>query len=138
MIAKRLCFACFGMNHTSKGCLQKRTCNKCNKKQPTSLHMNNYNPNYSKDNIQSSQPATITAAKKPDTTIHTNTCCITDEDNSTVLQTILPVTVHEQRRDKSMITYAFYYNGSTGLFFVRRLDEPTQRNRKEHRSRIAY
>ncbi|KAK2139612.1 hypothetical protein LSH36_1693g00014 [Paralvinella palmiformis] len=30
-LAKRLCFPCFCMNHTSKGSLQKRTCNKSNK-----------------------------------------------------------------------------------------------------------
>jgi hypothetical protein len=49
--------------------------------------MDNYQPSYSKDNIQSSQPPTITRANNLDETIRTNTC-VTNKYNSTVLHAI--------------------------------------------------
>ncbi|XP_068221361.1 uncharacterized protein [Palaemon carinicauda] len=38
----RLCFSCLGNNHTSKGCLNRRLCKTCNKRHPTTLHIENF------------------------------------------------------------------------------------------------
>ncbi|XP_068205264.1 uncharacterized protein [Palaemon carinicauda] len=38
----RLCFSCLGNNHTSKRCLNRRQCKTCNKRHPTTLHIENF------------------------------------------------------------------------------------------------
>ena len=43
---KRLCYACFGSGHRSRGCLQKRTCKSCQGLHPTSLHDKNFVPRF--------------------------------------------------------------------------------------------
>ncbi len=42
--SKNACFACLEPNHRSKGCLNRITCKECNKRHPTSLHMENFQP----------------------------------------------------------------------------------------------
>ena len=39
VFSKRLCFSCFGSNHKSCDCTQKKTCEVCTKNHPTSLHI---------------------------------------------------------------------------------------------------
>ena len=41
---KKLCFGCFGTDHFSKGCKYRKKCRKCDKRHPTSLHLDNFNP----------------------------------------------------------------------------------------------
>ena len=67
-----------------------------------------------------------------------NIFCISNKDNTTVQQAIIHVNVHQQGRDNGITTYASYDSGSTGCFFIGRVDEPNENNRTEHSSRIVY
>ncbi len=40
--SKRFCFSCYGSNHISRGCTQKRTCKVCGKRHPTAMHIENF------------------------------------------------------------------------------------------------
>lgn len=40
--SNKLCFACYGTNHISKGCTHKRRCNTCGKPHPTGLHVDGF------------------------------------------------------------------------------------------------
>ncbi len=40
---KKLCFGCYGLNHISRNCQKKRTCQRCNKPHPTAMHIENFN-----------------------------------------------------------------------------------------------
>ena len=40
--SQRLCFACFGHGHISKGCSSRRQCGRCGKLHPTALHIDGY------------------------------------------------------------------------------------------------
>ena len=73
---KNLCFACFGWNHISKGCLNKRTCNTCGKTHPTSLHMENFIPR----NPEIVQPISQAETTSADVT-HNNGCFMSNTKN---------------------------------------------------------
>jgi hypothetical protein len=42
LMAKYICFSCFGSNHQSRDCTNKRTCNKCKRQHPTAMHDSNF------------------------------------------------------------------------------------------------
>ena len=44
LISNHMCFGCFAYNHTVKGCLQRRSCDKCKKRHPASLHVDDFKP----------------------------------------------------------------------------------------------
>ena len=113
---KNLCFACFGWNHTSRGCLRKRTCNKCGKKHPTSLHMENFIPN----SPEIMQPISHVETTSTSTSTHDNNCFMsnTKNEHSVVLHAIIPVNVWQHGNTHSVLTYAFYDNGSSGCFMT--------------------
>ena len=106
---KRLCFGCFGQNHTSKGCMRKRQCKVCGKRHPTALHDDKF---FMARSAQLQTPVATTGSAMDQ--VSTSTCRTTD----TVLQAILPVKIHVKDSDKSVETYAFYDNGSTGCFIT--------------------
>ena len=58
---KRLCFACYETNHASKGCLKRRTCQKCKKRHPTALHVDGFtmNKENSSNQVQTADIQTI-------------------------------------------------------------------------------
>ena len=39
---KMLCFACYGIDHVSIGCVTRRTCKKCKKRHPTALRLDGF------------------------------------------------------------------------------------------------
>jgi len=39
---KHLCYSCYGCDHVSKGCTNKRQCKICNKRHPTAMHDTNF------------------------------------------------------------------------------------------------
>ena len=107
MKEKRLCFGCYGFNHVSKGCLQKRQCKIYGKCHPTALHVNKFTITGTAVGIEYAGANTSVSSSAC-----TTTGCVT------VLQTILPVKVHMKGSDKTLDTYAFYDNGSTGCFIT--------------------
>ena len=110
---KKMCFACYGQNHISKGCLRKRTCRVCGKNHPTSLHMTNFQPFHSQADV-------LTNESKPSDTVQAFTC-VGNTDASMVLHAIIPVKVRQRKGDITVTTYAFYDNGSSGCFLTENL-----------------
>ena len=118
---KHMCFACYGFNHTSKGCLRKRTCRKCSKSHPTALHLDNFQPNYQNNRSQHESGSATHSRADISHTESTQTCYVTDINNTVVLHAIIPVRVSKQGCDQSITTYAFYDNGSSGCFLTEAL-----------------
>ena len=123
---RKLCYACYGTNHVSRNCLKKRTCQKCRKRYPTALHMDDFKPT-KKDGNSETDNSTV----KP-TTVVENGCFDISETvfNATinketvVLPAILPIKIRKKGNAESVTTYAFYDGGSSGCFVtenIRRL-----------------
>ena len=124
IMGKRLCFSCFLDNHQSKDCKNKRKCKECGKPHPTTMHETNFKPRVSKrlDSKTEHQGNDSTASED---TVSSSTIGITD----TVLQAILPVKV--QLKGRTVKTYAFYDNGSTGCFITEELKEQLNAGSKD-------
>ena len=106
-----LCFACYGYNHTSRGCLRRRKCNKCGKRHPTALH---------DDHFQRYPDSQIPNEHKKENDATISNAYITSASNCSdvILQAILPVKVGQEGGEKVLCTYAFYDSGSTGCFIT--------------------
>ena len=102
---RRLCFACFGENHVSKGCVRRKTCATCHKSHPTLLHIEGF---------------TIVkrdSSKEPDSDgIPKVSCHRARLEQSTILHSILPVLVSAKDSCRQVMTYALMDNGSSGSF----------------------
>ena len=113
-MSKRLCFSCYGNNHVSKGCLQKRKCTKCGRRHPSALHDVRFSSppkenKYGHNELQSQ--------------VSSSACLVTNTIEATILHAILPVTVSRKGSDKTIDTYAFYDKGSSGCFMTKDLQE---------------
>ncbi len=111
---KRMCYGCFGYNHTSKGCLKKRTCKKCKKKHPTVLHIDGFQLSRDTDKSTDFRMATESGQRANAATSSCNV--LSSNESSVILQSILPVRVSQEGSNVSVVTYAFYDQGSTGCF----------------------
>ena len=121
------CYSCYGLNHTSKGCMKKRICKRCGKRHPTALHDYDFQSrqgqlvHVSKDrvsNCESNVKQVVTGA----------TFCDNQRSKieETVLQPILPVNVRQNGSDRIVQTYAMLDNGSTGCFITEGLKDVLQ------------
>ena len=99
-----LCFGCFGRNHVSKGCRVRLRCSTCNKRHPTSLHVDE--PDDTKGNIDSKNK------------VENSSCTATDVHSSHTLHAIIPVKIYQRGQDRAITTYAFYDDGSSGCFIT--------------------
>ena len=131
---KQLCFGCFTVDHTSRGCRNKRKCKKCGKLHPTSLHIDGfqlvksqmYKPKVNSSECQNDphlkfNDVNIQAdVKAPEHTskLDSNVCTATKIQHSTVLHAILPVKIKQKDCEKVVTTYCFYDNGSSGCFMT--------------------
>ena len=117
IMEKRMCFGCYGFNHTSKGCLQKRICKTCGKRHPTAFHVQNFQfktPSELQNAQTDNQGNTVSSGM-----ISTSTCYTVSEGSlNVVFQAILPVKVRQGSSGKTIDTYALYDNGSTGCFIT--------------------
>jgi hypothetical protein len=93
---KKLCFGCFGRGHTVSSCKRKMICNKCKGMHPTELHRD----------AQASDHVT---------------CRSVMGSRSRVYHAILPVVIRQNGSDKSVLTYCFLDNGSSGCFMSEEL-----------------
>ena len=98
LMDERLCFGCLTTGHIARQCRSKLTCNKCKKKHPTSMHIEDFH-----------------LKKEPTSSPETQTVLSTLSDEEVVLHPIIPVKVH-QRGKGTVITYALYDSGSSGCF----------------------
>lgn len=112
-----LCFACYGQDHVSKGCLKKRTCKICHKKHPTAMHL---------DEFTFSRITSGGAPKKGASTEKSNTrdetASAACHASSNIMHAVLPVRVQQRGSDTTVETYAFYDNGSSGCFITEELE----------------
>ena len=131
---KRLCFACYGNDHFSKGCTHKRKCTICGKPHPTALHVDGFTivrstqytgqQNYHKlpDQDAPNQHSTLTNSSNIDA-IASSVSMATDVNDSVVMLAILPVCIYQKGSDTCITTYCFYDNGSSGCFITNDLFE---------------
>ena len=113
---KKLSFACCGKNHISKGCTGKRRCKKCSKPHPSALHIEDFKL---KDQERDRKSELNNAC----TNLPANSCSATTFDETVVVHAIIPVKVRKKGNAESVITYAFYDNGSGGCFLTESLKE---------------
>ena len=115
---KALCFACYGKNHLSKGCTNKRICKKCKRPHPTLLHVDGFSL-ARENNSPPKEPNTN------DQTVRVNNARVNiphePDMDGVLLQSILPVIVTQKGISTPVKTYAFYDNGSAGCFITERL-----------------
>ncbi|XP_068204676.1 uncharacterized protein [Palaemon carinicauda] len=111
---RRLCFGCFGLNHTSKGCMKRKQYKTCSKRHPTSLHIDGFKLHKENDSSSSKDASEIIVSTC--TTNHVS-------EVNTILQAILPVKVYQKGNKVVLDTYAFFDNGSTGCFITESLRE---------------
>ena len=111
----RLCFGCLGVNHLSKGCRSRRRCSICQKNHPTSLHIEGFQ-------LQ----RTVTENTQPKERVDSSSCTATDTQSASILHAILPVRISQAGNPSSVITYAFFDDGSSGCFITDELQEALQ------------
>ena len=115
LMEKSLCFGCYGRNHVSKNCKKKRECKKCKKPHPTLLHIDGLS-------LMKESSAEEKSTEKP---VKVNNACTdipqNDNNEETILQAIIPVSVTNKANNKALKTYAFYDNGSVGCFLTENL-----------------
>jgi len=132
---KKMCFACYGFKHTSKGCLRKRTCKTCGKRHPSALHIDNFRLPTSNDGRSSRNSCNRT--NSDDVRDETNICnSASTVSVETVLQAILPVNVRQRGSSKIVTTYALYDNGSTGCFMTEDLKSQLNANATETNQKL--
>ena len=114
---RKLCFACYESDHVSKGCVKRRTCKKCKKRHPTALHIDGFTMN--RESVSNKPQATevqsiAVSNRRIDVSKPVQDAPSCKE--SVVLHAILPVKVKQKGCNNSVVTYAFYDNGSGGCF----------------------
>ena len=122
---KHLCFGCYGANHSSRFCRQKRICRICEKRHPTGLHIDNFNLSMLQNSMSQmdnnktnkSEPRSV----NPPIEIQESVCSATNLQEPTIMHSILPVRVTQKGTNKTVLTYAFLDNGSSGCFVTNEL-----------------
>ena len=100
-----LCFACLEKGHSSRGCINRETCQKCKKRHPTVLHRDNYN--YNKETPREEPKKREDEQKNLSTNKATNkkTLCAT-----------VPIKIKVAGQQKSLVVYAALDTCSTSTF----------------------
>ncbi|XP_059092249.1 uncharacterized protein LOC131887635 [Tigriopus californicus] len=117
---RRLCYGCLKPGHQSWQCIQRFTCQKCNRKHPTCLH-NDDRPygETDRENQENNQRNELNLVES------TSLCCLENtQDNfkaatgqtKSVALAIIPVIVRVQGSKKEVITYAGLDNFSIDCF----------------------
>ena len=102
---KRLCFACYGAGHMSRGCSARRQCSICGRLHPTALHVDGSVP------------------RSPNFSRSGTTVCSVDANQSQTVHTIIPVLISQEGCTAVRATYCLYDSGSSGCFMTSRLCE---------------
>lgn len=123
-----LCFGCLVKGHMSNTCKKRLTCRSCEKKHPTVLHIENFNPT----NTAGSSGTYITAKKDTKDTNHKNsppiTIAMVSTEHAGVGTTdyklaVVPVKVKMNKGSCVIETYAFLDPGSNATFCTEKLME---------------
>lgn len=106
--SKRLCFSCFGVNHVAKECKRRKFCSNYSKNHRTSLHIDREERSNAIDVVPVVQESSATVQLASKTDDH-------------VMHSILPMKV--SIGDKTVVTHAFYDNGSSASFISESLKQ---------------
>ncbi|KAL2083621.1 hypothetical protein ACEWY4_021394 [Coilia grayii] len=107
---KGLCFSCLCKGHMSKDCKERLSCNICNQRHPSVLHIN-FQVKGEASKTEQSQVRKVVA----------NLCGHNGAGNSKWALSILPVQVKSVKDNKIMQTYALLDPGSSATFCTERL-----------------
>ena len=132
---KGLCFSCFNHGHISRNCRKRLTCDVCQRKHPTILHVDfpqsndadrdlNHLP---KSEKKSSGQNALT--KTDSVPLKSNSVCCASTEGNVVFHAILPVKLQALGRD--LITYCFLDNGSDGCFISQELYDQLNLNGRD-------
>ena len=119
---KRMCFACYGRYHTAKACMRRKTCNRCGKRHPTAMHIENFkmkDRESNKTGKDDNQVGTAVNSTCTDIDKESSSRYTSKTENNIVLHAILPVKVKTKDKSDAVITYALYDNGSSGCFLTK-------------------
>ena len=105
---KGRCFSCLKPGHMRSECRNRSTCDICNGKHPTSLHI-------------STPPQSVNKTEQSSQTVDTATCVNAASNNDIITDlestmAIVPVKVRSADGLFTVDTYAFMDSGSSGLF----------------------
>ena len=106
----KLCYACFNLGHTAKGCCQRRKCKKCPGKHPTTLHDDNFSAKKTKKQKEESEQKTTYTCD----TVEESSCHVSKRENCIGALPIVPVKLTVN--GKEVMTYAMLDSCSTGTF----------------------
>lgn len=119
---KNMCFACYGTGHLSKNCSNRQKCKHCGRLHRSALHIDGFQlPR--KENSGPVKQDNDKALNNACTSPQIASCHAAKSNESVILHAILPVRVKTKGNTKSVITYAFYDNGSGGCFLTENLGE---------------
>ena len=116
---RNMCFGCYGTNHISRNCPNRRKCKFCGRLHPAALHISGFQIPPRDNSKQENDKAVGNAC----TNLQSTSCSTARPAESVVLHAILPVRVKKKGSDETVTTYAFYDNGSSGCFLTESLRE---------------
>ena len=116
---RNMCFGCYGTNHISRNCPNRRKCKFCGRLHPSALHISGFKIPPRDNSKQENDKAVGNAC----TNLQSTFCSTARSAESVVLHAILPVRVKKKGSDETVTTYAFYDNGSSGCFLTESLRE---------------
>ena len=116
---RNMCFGCYGTNHISRNCPNRRKCKFCGRLHPSALHISGFQIPPRDNSKQENDKAVGNAC----TNLQSTSCSTARPAESVVLHAILPVRVKKKGSDETVTTYAFYDNGSSGCFLTESLRE---------------
>ena len=119
---KNMCFGCYGTNHLSRNCSNKRKCKHCGRLHPSALHIDGFQLPQ-KDITSPAKQENDKAVNNACTNPQNASCHAAKLNESVILHAILPVRVKRKGNTETITTYAFYDNGSGGCFLTENLKE---------------
>lgn len=117
---KGLCFGCLCKGHISKDCKGRLSCNICNQRHPSVLHINFQVKGENPKSTQSQQATEVVS----------KVCGYNGAGNSKCALSILPVQVKSVKDNKIIQTYALLDPGSSATFCTEKLAEKLRLDKK--------
>lgn len=132
---EKLCFGCLKTGHHSRGCDNKSTCEKCQRRHPTCLHDDKF------EGQRSTPPKGDKSKDKADAkeiaaTATTNT--VIQEDSSTETSSIIPVWVSSTRQPhQEILVYALLDSQSDTTFILDEVAQDLNANKENVSLRLS-
>lgn len=108
ILVNRLCFGCLQRGHLSKECINRMTCEICNRKHPTSIH--------AEDKGMNKQPSKVTVSP-----VETKNCITGAGASGKIAFALIPVKIKLKSQTDFVMTYAGLDNFSSDCFISNKL-----------------